>query len=110
MTLLNSILAATAPYLVEIVITLATIATGIIVQKVNAVLGNVVTAQNRTRLHEAVVNGVQAAITQGLSGTAIEAVAVEYAKAYVPDAVRKLNASDRALRAIARAKTPTAHR
>lgn len=61
-------------------------------------------ARHREALHSALMNGVRAALERGDTGEAALVEAVRYARASVPDAIRKLAPDGAVLLDLARAK------
>lgn len=61
-------------------------------------------AAHRDALHSALMSGIRAALSRGLSGTAAVASAVTYAQQSVPDAIKALAPSAEVITQIAEAK------
>lgn len=61
-------------------------------------------AVHREALHSALMSGIRAALSRGLTGTAAVASAVSYAQSSVPDAIRALSPSAEVITQIAEAK------
>lgn len=104
MNMLDGILAAITPALIDIGGLIAAAAAAFIVKQISDVLGGIITDQMRTRLHQALENGFKAALASGLRGDKAELAAVEYAKTYVPAAIRKLKVDDLALGDLVKSK------
>ena len=96
-----------APYVADIAGAVATALIGYLVALVKARFGIEIEARHREALHSAMTTGMLLALSRlgvGASKTALTTAAVEYAKASVPDALKKLAPSDGVLADLAVSK------
>lgn len=102
--MLDQILAALLPHLLEIAALALTALIGWAAQRFNAWTGIQIEARHRDALHLAIMTGIRRALDAGQSHDVAIDAAVEYAKKSVPDAIRALKPARDILGAIARSK------
>lgn len=97
--MLEVILAAAAPYLMEAIAAVATACIAWAAAQARARWGLEIEARHREALHSAVMSGVRLALQRGgTNSTGIVEDAVGYVRRSVPDAVRSLKADEALLR------------
>lgn len=104
MDLLTALIAAAKPHLMELLGVILTLALTAAADAARRAWGITIEAKHREALHSAILSGVSAAIDRGLSGPAAVDLAIAYAEASSPGAIRKLKPQKGVLGNLARAK------
>lgn len=103
--MLDAILAALLPHLLEILGVLLTMLIAWASARFSAWTKIQIEARHREALHSALMTGARIALSRGLSGEKAAALAIGYAETSVPDAMAKLaKGKETALDNLARAK------
>lgn len=102
--MLDNILAALAPHLLEVIGGALTLLLGLLFAQIRAKTGIDIEARHREALHSALMTGIRLALSKGLKPQDAVKIAIGYAEQSVPDALRRLRPQGQTLEALARAK------
>lgn len=102
--MLSEIFEAIAPHLLEAFGALLTLALGWLSVTAKRKFGLDIEARHREALHSALTTGARLALDGKLTGDAAVNLAIDYARASVPDAIRALVRDDGVLMRLAEAK------
>lgn len=102
--MLNDILNAVLPHLLEIMAALLTTVLSAAALKAKAKWGIEIEAKHREALHSAIMSGIMAATAQKLTGGRVIDFALAHARSSSPDAITALQASQAVLQNLAEAK------
>ncbi|MER5171574.1 hypothetical protein [Thioclava kandeliae] len=105
--MLDALMAALAPYIMQLLALAVTALVGWIAAEVKKRFGVEIEAKHREALHSALMTGAQLALSRlgaAAGTTALTQAAVAYAKTSVPDAIAKLGPSAAVLQDLAEAK------
>lgn len=102
--MLPEIWEAVAPHVLEAIGALITLLLGWLTMQARARWGIEIEARHREALHSALTTGARLALDGKLTGKAAVDLAIDYARASVPDAIRALVRDDGVLMRLAESK------
>ncbi|MFI0477420.1 hypothetical protein [Paracoccus jiaweipingae] len=103
-TILSELTTAVMPALLQVIAGVLAILLARAAHTAKARWGIEIEARHREALHSALMSGVRAALSGGMSGSQVIRRAIEHATESVPDAMRSLRPDAEVLETIAKAK------
>lgn len=110
MDIINSVAVALAPHVLELIAGLLSAMIGWAAVEAKRKWGLDIEARHREALHSALMNGARMALDRAISQQGAADLAIGYAEASVPDAIRALRPSPEVMVNLARAKVAEAVR